>query len=143
LGNNGRKGNLKDQREKKMKYAGADWLTKSYPNLKPSPLGLKVADILGLVWNGLYHMDTKKVKWENPYCIEVNIFEPLSTFDWNALTELVILCHDQMIRFTVQPCNMRYIKLLFHQRQREGSFCERHPTIEDAIEKCRFRWNEA
>jgi len=35
--------------ETKMKYAGADWLIGSYPDLKPSPLGLKVADILGMV----------------------------------------------------------------------------------------------
>ena len=127
-----------------MKYAGADWLMKSYPGLKPSPLGLKVADILGMVWNGLYHIDPriiKKTLWDDPYCISVNIMQSLSTCDFNELTELVILCHDETIRLNISP-SMRYIRLLFHQRTREGSFVERHPTIEEAILKCRERWNE-
>jgi len=64
-----------------MKYAGADWLIKSYPDLNPSPLGLKVADILGMVWNGLYHLDSriiKKTNWEDPYCISVLIHSSIS-----------------------------------------------------------------
>ena len=59
-----------------MKYAGADWLIGSYPDLKPSPLGLKVADILGMVWNGLYHMDPKEIKkinWHGNFCIYMKI----------------------------------------------------------------------
>ena len=127
-----------------MKYAGADWLVKSYPDLKPSPLGLKVADILGMVWNGLYHMDPaqlKKTRWDDTYCISINIMQSLATYDFNELTELVVLCHDQAIRLCISP-HMRYLQLLFHQRTREGQFNERHPTIEEAILRCRGRWEE-
>ena len=125
-----------------MKYSGADWLVKSYPNVKPSQLGLKVADILGFVYAGLYHMDMrelKKIKWNNPYVIEVRIDCPLSTTDWEDLTFLVILCHDQAIRMSIMP-NMRTMKLLFHQRMREGIYSERHPTMEEAIQRCREKW---
>lgn len=127
-----------------MKYSGADWLIKNYPDIKPSDLGKKVADILGMVWNGLYHMDprmVKKTKWDDSFCISIKIMNTLSTYDFNELTELIILCHDQAIRFSIGPA-MRYIQLLFHQRKREGSFTERHPTIEEAVERCRKRWNE-
>ena len=127
-----------------MKYAGADWLIKSYPDLKPSPLGLKVADILGMVWNGLYHMDTKQLKktrWDDTYRISIKIMQTLATFDFNELTELVVLCHDQAIRLSIGP-RMRYLELFFHQRTREGGFTARHPTIEEAVLRCRERWNE-
>ena len=127
-----------------MKYSGSDWLVKSYPDLKPSPLGLKVADILGMVWSGLYHIDPRalrKVNWADTYCISISLQCSLSTFDYNQLTELVILCHDQTIRLDISP-HMRYLRLLFHQRWRDGVFTERHPTIEEAIQTCRIRWNE-
>jgi len=127
-----------------MKYAGADWLIKSYPDLKPSELGLKVADILGMVWNGLYHLDPRiieKTNWADPYCISVLIRESLSTADWENLTDLVILCHDLAIRMELSP-HMRYLRLFFHQRTREGYYNQRHPTIEEATEKCRAGWNE-
>lgn len=89
-----------------MKYAGADWLSKSYPELKPSPLGLSVADMLGMVWNGLYHLDPriiKKTNWADSYCISVLIRQSLSTADWENLTELVILCHDFAVRMDIAP----------------------------------------
>jgi len=130
--------------ETKMKYAGADWLIGSYPDLKPSPLGLKVADILGMVWNGLYHLDPriiKKTNWADPYCISVLIQQSLATADWQNLTELVVLCHDLAIRMDLAP-HMRYLSLLFHQRTREGYYNQRHPTIEEAVLLCRERWNE-
>jgi hypothetical protein len=140
----GREERIDIRRESEMKYAGADWLVKSYPEIKPSPLGLKVADIMGMVENGLYHMDLgqlKKINWSDPYVICIKISGSLSTFDWNNLTELVILCHDQAIRLSIDPC-MRFLRLLFHQRKREGHYNQRHPTIEEAIESCRKRWNE-
>jgi hypothetical protein len=128
----------------KMKYAGADWLIKSYPDLKPSPLGVKVADMLGMVWSGLYHLDPriiKKTNWADPYCISVLIQQSLATADWQDLTELVILCHDFAVRMDLAP-HMRYLRLFFHQRTREGHYNQRHPTIEEAVLKCRERWNE-
>ena len=127
-----------------MKYSGADWLIKSYPDIKVSDLGKKVADILGMVWYGLYHIapqSIKKVNWDDTYCISIALQCSLSTFDYNELTELVILCHDQTIRLNISP-NMRYLRLFFHQRQRDGIFTVRHPTIEEAIQTCRTKWNE-
>ena len=95
-----------------------------------------------MVFTILNPKEIKKINWHGNFCIYMKIRQSLSTFDWNDLTELVILCHDQAIRFTVQPCNIRFIALFFHQRRREGGFTERHPTIEEAVQHCRERWNE-
>ena len=127
-----------------MKYSGSKWLFGNYPDLRPSDLGRKVANILGMVWNGLYHLDLntiKKTNWSNPYCISVLIQKSLSTTDWEDLTELVVLCHDLAIRMDISP-HMRYLRLLFSQRTREGFYNQRHPTIEEAVRHCRERWDE-
>lgn len=56
----------------------------------------------------------------------------LSTFDTDALTRLVILAHDLAIRVEIRPA-MHNVRVLAHQRTREGSLMHRHPTIEEAI----------
>ena len=102
-----------------------------------SPLGREVADILGQVWRGLYHLNVNKVKWTDKYNISVNIAEGLATWDHARLTALVILYHDRCIRLEIEPCNSRYIKLRFSQRKRIGDMNEKHPTIEESIIRVR------
>ena len=136
------------------KYAGADhvangrrWvpgkkidgkMTKGqYCDIELSPLGIEVADILGQVWRGIYHLQYDLIDWSDPHHIEVNIAEGLSTWDFNRLTELVVLCHDRAVRLEIEPCNMRFVKLLFHQRGREGGMTKRHPTMEEAVQMVR------
>lgn len=61
-----------------------------------------------------------------------------STFDFAYLTRAVIMAHDRMIRFTIQPSGPGMLKLVLHKRhKREGQMHERHPTIEKAIEDFR------
>lgn len=116
-----------------MKYAGADWLKQQH--ITPSEHGENVADILGQVFLGLYHIDRQvyKVDWTELRCIEINLHSNFSTYDFNVLTRLVVLCHDRAMRLEISPCNMQFIKFRFHQRKREGSIFDRHPTIEQAI----------
>lgn len=103
--------------------------------LMPSSLASKVATILDRVFDGWYHIDDafNKAKWENPSYVEIRLRRELSTWDFNLLTQLVVLCHDEAIRLEISPCSNTSLKLLFHERQREGRMYERHPTIEDAI----------
>lgn len=118
----------------------AEWLKETY-KIELSPLGEKVATILGTVWQGLYHIQSnlKKVDWKNPEYIEINIESPqLATWDYNRLTQLVVLCHDNCIRMSVEPCNFRILKFYFHQRKgRTGHGWERHPSLEDHIKMIR------
>jgi hypothetical protein len=102
-----------------------------------SALGKEVADILGQVWKGLYHLDEDKIDWENDRYIEVNMVEDLSTWDFNRLTELVVLCHDRAIRMSINKCNFSCLKLIFHKRSRTGDITQRHPKMEEAIELIR------
>lgn len=118
-------------------YSGADWIYHSLATGEMSPLGIAVADLLGDVWLGIYHMNTtslSKVDWANPYCVEVTLPRSgsLCTVDGNKLTILVVLAHDRMIRVGLEGVGPGYIRAQFHQRSsRDGRLMERYPTLED------------
>ncbi len=58
-----------------------------------------------------------------------------ATFDFDGLTRAVFMAHERCIRFSIEPSGPRMLKLTFHKRhKREGDMCERHPTIEQALE---------
>ena len=120
-----------------MGYAGHEWL-KRQVDCNISKLGKSVADFLGDVFKGLYHLpmsSLKKVDWANQYCIEYTYYGYLETVDFNLLTVLVVLAHDRMIRVQMQGIGPGYMRMTFHQRiTREGSITERYPTIEDHVE---------
>jgi len=120
-----------------------EWLENSYKDLgvKCSPHGRDVAQILGIVYSGLYHISAKleKVKWDHERAIEIKFgYSNLATFDFNNLTKLVILCHDACIRLEIEPHTFDSMRFWFHRREgREGDITRRHPTIEQAIENAR------
>lgn len=58
----------------------------------------------------------------------------LATFDYDTLTSLVLLAHELCFRVSVMPHSVRVMKIAVFKRQREGSFSQRHPTIQQAIE---------
>jgi len=122
----------------------AEWLEQS-KKIIPSEFGKKVANILGYVWQGLYHIQTtslKKVKWGDERYMEIIISQGLATWDRNDLTELIVLCHDECIRLEIRPCSPQHLKLCFHKRvpiSEAGDMliCRGHPTIEEQINKIR------
>lgn len=122
-------------------YAGASWIKASF-KVKMSPLGKAVANLLGRVFMGIYHLDSralKRVNWEDPYYVEFIYDASLATVDFNSLTTLVIFAHDMKIRVDIQGCGPRYMRMLFHQRtKRTGSLSERCPTIENHIKQIRL-----
>ena len=57
-----------------------------------------------------------------------------ATYDFDALTRIVLLAHDRMIRVAVVPSGPRMIGFEMCKRHtRDGAMHERHPTIEQAI----------
>lgn len=117
-----------------MKHSGSAWLCQCHiTNI--SPLGEQVADLLGDLFVGLYHLDgAKKVDWANDHHIEIRAaYKEWGSFDSNLLTKLVFLAHDRCLRVSINPRSAHALTLLFHQRQREGGTWERHPTIDQAL----------
>lgn len=123
------------------KYAGSDWVKSALKVERMSPLGEAVANLLGDLYGGIYHLvdnDLRKVEWDNTHhIIFVLRNRGLATTDFWHLTHLVILCHDRCIRCEIDARSPGRLELMFHQRQREGKVWERHPTIEEAIEQAR------
>jgi hypothetical protein len=123
-----------------MTHSGAEWIKENY-KVKLSPLGVAVADLLGDLFGGIYHLETKYLKevdWGNDHHIVVTLrHKSLATFDYDELTRLVFLCHDHAIRCSVDARANNMLELMFHQREREGGISKRHPTIEQALEMWR------
>lgn len=100
-----------------------------------SPLGRKVADILGVVGGGIYNAPIKhdNVDWSDDYVIVVNWRGYLATVDFDRLTRLVFLCHRARIRCEISPKTFKHIELMFHQRKPDGSTAINHPTLAEAV----------
>jgi hypothetical protein len=73
--------------------------------------------------NGIYFID------QNP--------RDYSTYDYSDLTWLVIAAHEKSIRVEIVPSSPGKMGFVISKRKREGEVCERHPTIEEALEKFR------
>ncbi|MDA1378723.1 hypothetical protein PCI56_01190 [Plesiomonas shigelloides subsp. oncorhynchi] len=69
--------------------------------------------------------------------IEIN-FRPycLSTFDYDHLTKLVIMSHNWCVRSQIAASGPGLVKLqLFKRSAREGDVSDRHPDMQQALEK--------
>ncbi len=126
-------------------YAGSDWIKTSLKK-QMSPLGEKVADLLGDVFYGIYHLDHRaldRVNWDDDVYVEyIMSYKSLSTVDFDELTRLVVLAHDAALRLDIRSVAPKRMALLFHQRTREGDVCHRCPTMEDHIALIRNGYKE-
>ncbi len=91
----------------------------------------KVEAVLGEVYNGLHHLPNK-LKDRGHY-FELNHYGDLATFDFSQLTTLVFAAHRYCVRVSVNSSGRGLVKLLFHDRNREGGMSQRHPSLEDAV----------
>lgn len=116
-------------------YAGSGWIAALEESKDMSPLGIDVANLLGDVFLGIYHIDSKKLRavdWFNPEYIEVPINASLCTVDFDHLTRLLVLAHDRMIRVDINGLWRNWLLLKFHQRHtRTGERWQRYETLED------------
>lgn len=121
-------------------YAGSNWIKRSLKK-ELSPLGENVADLLGDVFAGIYHLDYKaleRVNWDDPDVILFTLsYHSMSTVDSDELTRLVILSHDRKLRLEIRAVAPKRLELVFHQRVREGVFYHMCPTIEEHLNTIR------
>jgi len=130
------------------RYQGAEWIkSQRFSSKEMSNLGRDVADLLGDVWLGIYHMNytsLSKVDWSNNHHIEMTIGEPLSTYDNDVLTRIVLLSHDRLIRVELNGIAPGYIKAIFHRRKfRAGDLWSRMPTMEQHTRNLRAVYGAA
>jgi hypothetical protein len=120
-----------------MKYSGANWIENSLKCGPMSELGRNVADLLGELFHGIYHLDDgalRKIEWNNNHHIDLYLsWKIMSTADNDYLTRLVFLAHHMSLRVELRPCNMQGIKLMFHQRKRGSDGMRCHPTLDEAV----------
>lgn len=132
-------------------HSGADWIKAQLPhvnkdrkgiarnlNAEMSPLGEAVANLLGYLFHGIYHLDHKalyKVDWRNPSFIEFSLgWKMLSTTDFNDLSRLVFLAHHMAIRVSIEAGARKHLHLMFHQRNRGNDGNRDHPTLDQAVQ---------
>ena len=100
-----------------IKYAGAKWMLAIKNAPAASALGIKVMNILGQVYQGIYHIDktvlNPKIHWDEPYSVGVTVSGVLSTFDFPLLTVLVLCCQRAEVSVVIDGSFKGYTKLVF------------------------------
>lgn len=106
-----------------------------------SPFQAVVMDICGMVGGGIYNapINWDRVEWgsgrEGAFQFVIVPWRDgrMATFDSNALTLLVMLCHEARIRCAITAKSNGHFELAFHKRSHEGGFALRHPNIDEAV----------
>ena len=93
---------------------GSNWLLSN--GIELSPLGLKVADILGEVYQGINRVDPAIFdhprKWEDDYCIEVF---PTGTLLFSRNQQLMRLCDRMEVCVDIIGASNGYRLKFFHK----------------------------
>lgn len=98
-----------------------------------STFGARVADLMGDLFLGIYHIerDVRRADWTTTAYISLTIRGvSWATWDGESLTRLVVLAHDRCIRVEMEAAAPRLMRLSFYPRAREGRIDKRHPTLE-------------
>lgn len=95
-------------------------------------------EFLADLFLGWHHITGKLHEWGTGIKLNTTQTGSLSTFDFDGLTRAVVMAHDRMIRFSVEPSGLGMLSLVcFKRHKRDGSMYEKHPTMEEAIERIR------
>jgi hypothetical protein len=96
------------------------------------PFEWRAEEILSRAFGGMHHVHGLK---KEPGCWTVNHYGDLSTFDWNALTCLVIGAHHYACRLSIKNSGPGMVKLILWPRftRDRADWSRTHPTIEEAI----------
>lgn len=91
---------------------------------------------LGRVYKGFHHLHgIIRASGRKGVCINTT-HHTFATTDFDTLTKAVIMAHNWCVRFEITSSGPGMLKLFVHKRSgREGCLSQRHPTIDQAIEK--------
>lgn len=110
------------------------WLTLPVP--LPEWQG-RAMHILGMTFGGIYNAPIAwdSLDWGDGRYLHVPIRNPMATFDYTTLTAFVFLCHEAAIRGQIAPHTPGYLRISMWPRERRGGSNDRHPTLEDAVQR--------
>jgi hypothetical protein len=115
--------------------SGKDWMKSTGKPM--SPFGERVADMLGEIFNGIYHIEkaVRRSDFTGKRFISMTISESgdFATYDSSYLTALVLWAHVKNIRVAVRAATHGYLKLEFMEVDRNGFFRVGHPTLAESL----------
>ncbi|MEL7494189.1 MAG: hypothetical protein AAGJ95_09535 [Cyanobacteria bacterium J06554_11] len=107
------------------KYAGAGWLQNTISKQLP-PLGIRVANVLGQVFQGIYHIDRyvlhDHIRWDSQLIVSVTVKSEFATFDASYLTMLVFACQHAGLEVSIYGSFKGFTKLMF--KRQTGAFID-------------------
>lgn len=119
-------------------HYGAQWV-REVIKVEPSPLGIKVADLIYYLLDGMHHArwaSIRKVEWTNPRHMEMSVdLNHMATVDFDGLTRLVFLAHALCVRVELHSSGPHMVKLFFSERKRGTHRITSHPTLDEAVAK--------
>lgn len=120
-----------------------EWIEKKH-GITVSKFMREILDILNYVYSGLHHTGYYNQFKKNDFIATRSITyteenrRSLATYDYNELTELVILAHYKEIRVGIYA-EKDQLKILFSnrmgKRSKEDAVNQRHPTLKKAIQQ--------
>jgi len=118
----------------------AEWVERHINRTLTEFQGQAVAMLCDAMRCGPYDFAStfRRAKWEFGMGVSFIVRDDLSTFDADGLTRLVVGAHEQCIRVSVEGAGPRMLRIsMWPRKGREGAMHERHPTIEQAVERIR------
>lgn len=127
----------------KRKFSGADWIEKQGHTL--SDLGRRVANLLGDMYAGIYHLesDLKHAYWGSNEQLVIDLdCLSMTNYDPDKLTRLVVLSHYYLLRVKIIPTNGNNLfRLVFTPREPSNTASTGMPNFQthvDAIYRSTF-----
>lgn len=97
-------------------------------------------DFLCDMSGGSHHV-YEKIHQLGDWGIKINTQREFSTYDFNLLTQIVIMAHKRAIRVNFSGSGPNMVKLVIttrrHDKQSKLGYGERHPSLDDLIIQCK------
>ena len=98
---------------------------------------LKAIAVVNFSFGGTHHVQSPK--WELGH-LRFSIYGGISTWDYNAMTKLVVSAHRECVRVEVHAHTFRQLRVSISRRVRfedagEYPMCTGHPTLKEHLAK--------
>lgn len=100
------------------------------------PFTSKVECLIASVFGGSHHVQS--INYLSNKSAEIyTMSESMATHDYNELTRLVILAHDECLRIVITSGKCGNLKLIVTDREGRNNYEKGHPALSTAIRRIR------